>query len=230
MKTKFIIIATMMTIVGVHGNAIAYCNDWGDYSYLKNAYTNCTDQTASLVGHNCATMNPDESFMWHETDGKCYYVQSCKTCPSGYSLQYLDEDNSDFTYDYFCWYEPDESLLKASWPYHTCVKDTSCPDNTDWAALRTGYQKRTIYTGSNCTATIQYRCAAGYYGTSSNGTSGCTRCPAWSGAYKTSALNTRPLGTSAAGATAITGCYVSAGTYYDATGTFKISSTCPYKS
>ncbi|MCM1294391.1 MAG: hypothetical protein NC311_02420 [Muribaculaceae bacterium] len=228
MKTKFIIPITILTIFSVHGNAIAYCDDWGDYMQLKGVYSNCTDMTASFMTHNCATMNQYESFMWHETDGKCYYVQSCASCPSGYSLQYIDADATRFTYNDFCWYEPDEDINKAPYLYHTCVKDKNCPNDTDWAEYRTGYQKRTVY-NADCVASIQYRCAAGYYGSSTNGTSGCTQCPTWSDVYTTSAKTTLKRGTSAAGATVITSCYVASGTYYDVSGTFKISSTCQYK-
>ncbi|MCM1294313.1 MAG: hypothetical protein NC311_02010 [Muribaculaceae bacterium] len=228
MKTKFIITPTVLAIISVHGNAFAYCDDWGDYSALKSEYSNCTDKTSALIGaNNCATMNQTESFMWHETDGKCYYVQSCATCPSGYSLEYIDEDTTGIALDYLCWYEPDEDINKEPYPYHTCVKN--CPDDTDWAASGTGYQKQTVY-NTDCVASTKYRCAAGYYGSSTNGTSGCTRCPNWTGVYTNSTKTILARGNSSAGATSITGCYISAGTYYDTTGTFKITSTCPYKS
>lgn len=74
-----------------------------------------------------------------------------------------------------------------------------------------------------------YRCETGYYGKPTDAKSGCSQCPTWSGVYTNSALTTSARGTSYAGATAITECYVASGTYYDATGTFKISGKCEYK-
>lgn len=111
----------------------------------------------------------------------------------------------------------------------------NCASDTNWSTGNTGYQRR-LKRWCDCTSgtatcknQYEYQCAAGYYGTSSNGTSGCTQCPTWSGVYTNSAKTTLARGTSTAGTTAITGCYVAAGTYYDVTGTFKISSNCQYK-
>ncbi|MCM1294145.1 MAG: hypothetical protein NC311_01115 [Muribaculaceae bacterium] len=116
-----------------------------------------------------------------------------------------------------------------------CVKCTSCSNctsDTSWSAYGTGYQRityRTCACNGTCNTSYSYRCAAGYYGSSTNGTSGCTQCPTWTGVYTTSAKTTLVRGTSAAGATAITGCYISTGTDYDVTGTFKLTDVCPYK-
>ena len=107
--------------------------------------------------------------------------------------------------------------------FNVCRKpcDGTCSDCTTsaWTAGNTGYQKRT-YASCNtatcvCTKTAQYRCAAGYYGTSSNGTSGCTRCPS--------------SGSSAAGTTAITSCYLPSGTTgSDSTGSYTYTANCYY--
>ena len=73
-----------------------------------------------------------------------------------------------------------------------CVVDKTCSNctSTNWAAYGTGYQYRTLKTCNGttgvCSSSTAYRCAAGYYGSSSNGTSGCTRCPSQYGAYGTS--------------------------------------------
>lgn len=61
----------------------------------------------------------------------------------------------------------------------------------------TGYEKNTALTvtdGTCIRANTNYRCASGYYGTTSNGSSGCTKCPS--------------PGTSQADATIPTQCYV----------------------
>ena len=66
-----------------------------------------------------------------------------------------------------------------------------------WAAYGTGYQRRQ-YTNASCAVTnTEYQCAANYYGSSTNGTSGCAACPGG--------------GASAAGSTSATQCYITAG-------------------
>lgn len=117
-----------------------------------------------------------------------------------------------------------------------CVVDVTCSDceSEGWTAYSTGYQRKTTatcdVTNGTCTKTYSYRCAAGYYGSSTNGSSGCTRCTTTSSTYTTSALSTKVRGTSAAGSTAQTSCYVGTGTYYDASGTVSLSSSCSYSS
>lgn len=137
-----------------------------------------------------------------------YGIFSCTSCDAGYEL----------------------TQQTASVPgcsneisFNVCRKscDGTCSDCTTsaWTAGNTGYQKRT-YASCNtatcvCTKRTQYRCAAGYYGTSSNGTSGCSRCPS--------------NGSSTAGATAITSCYLPSGTTgSDSTGSYTYTSNCYY--
>ena len=64
----------------------------------------------------------------------------------------------------------------------TALCERSCPDcdSVDWASSGTGYEKRILANCNGetgvCTKTTEYRCAAGYYGSSTNGTSGCSEC------------------------------------------------------
>lgn len=97
---------------------------------------------------------------------------------------------------------------------------TTCTKFPSWANYSTGYQRGT-YEELNCRlcyceTKYSYRCASGYYGTTSNGTSGCTACPSG--------------GTSVAGSnSSITGCYVPASTELtDSTGTFSHTTSCYY--
>lgn len=115
----------------------------------------------------------------------------------------------------------------------SCVACQSCSNctSTSWAALRTGYESRiekSCSCSGTCSSSTKYRCAAGYYGSSTNGTSGCTQCPTWTGVYTNSGRTVEARGTSTAGTTAITGCYVAPGTYYDATGQFTLTANCDY--
>ena len=103
-----------------------------------------------------------------------------------------------------------------------CTGCSNCTSDTTWSATGTaGYEKKVTRTCScnTCNASTSYRCAAGYYGSSTNGTSGCARCPSSGGVY----------GTSAAGSTAITSCYIPSGTSMtDSVGTYEYTSNCYY--
>lgn len=107
--------------------------------------------------------------------------------------------------------------------------------NVSWQAYGTGYQRYTSKkcdcSGSTatCQSTYSYQCAAGYYGSSTNGTSGCTKCPTATGIYTDSARTTLASTTSTDGTTSVTGCNIPSGTYYDTTGTFTLTSKCSYK-
>lgn len=110
-------------------------------------------------------------------------------------------------------------------PGGTCVMaggGTQCTSlncrSTNWTAYATGYERRTYKycaTLTRCASSIQFRCAAGYYGSSTTGTSGCTRCP--------------NSGVSMAGSTEITSCYLPSGTTgTDTSGTYTYTADCYY--
>lgn len=131
-----------------------------------------------------------------------YKVFSCNGCKSGYAAV-------------------DQTLALSptcTITYKTCSKScpgcSNCTSDTSWSAAGTGYQRkanRTCNCGT-CNTSYQYRCAAGYYGTTYNGTSGCTRCP--------------NNGNSSAGTTSVTGCCISSGA--DTTGSYSYSPKCCY--
>lgn len=118
--------------------------------------------------------------------------------------------------------------------YQTATCECNCSNCTTsaWTAAGTGYQSRTVGTcdctsgTATCKNTTEYQCAAGYYGTTTNGTSGCSRCPATMSSTGTSFV----YGSSAAGSTDISKCYISTGTYKDTSGTFEITTRCYYSS
>ena len=103
-----------------------------------------------------------------------------------------------------------------------CGSCTDC-DSTNWSALRTGYQSRISRSCACgiCVETTQYRCATGYYGSSSNGTSGCSRCPSSGGIYGTSDLGNNKVQTK---------CYLPIGTSVtDSYGTYTTINKCYYE-
>ncbi|MBD5389442.1 hypothetical protein HDR63_04270 [bacterium] len=131
-----------------------------------------------------------------------YLVGSCVRCKTGYVI------DTDMYADGV------DGCIQAC--------DTStCKSDTIWTAGNTGYQKKTnrSCSGADCVETIVYQCAAGYYGSSSNGTSGCSRCLTVAGM----------TGTSAAGSTAQTNCYIPSGTSgSDSTGFFTYTANSYY--
>ena len=138
-------------------------------------------------------------------------VYNCTQCSAGYKL-----DGGTVEVD-GC-----SNAIQANGCILDCTGCSNCTSDTTWSATGTaGYEKKVTRTCScnTCNASTSYRCAAGYYGSSTNGTSGCTRCPSSGGVY----------GTSAAGSTAITSCYIPSGTSMtDSVGTYEYTSNCYY--
>lgn len=65
-----------------------------------------------------------------------------------------------------------------------CVHCTPTDIVGDWGLIAPGYERRIVGNGwaeSGCGdatgSRVEYRCAAGYYGQSTDGVTGCTRCP-----------------------------------------------------
>lgn len=110
---------------------------------------------------------------------------------------------------------------------YTCVEKTctGCTSDTSWSSAGTGYMKKVTRTCDCgvCSESTAYQCANGYWGSSTNGTSGCSQCPTWKKVYTDEVRKTEVRGYSTAGVTGMTGCYIIPGTYYDETGTFSIS-------
>lgn len=85
-----------------------------------------------------------------------------------------------------------------------CDPCHTCNNQKGWQDLGNGYMQRVKSCSHNnflptvCNSEIEYQCAPGYYGTTYNGTSGCTKCP--------------NSCTSPAGSTAASQCYIDAST------------------
>lgn len=92
-----------------------------------------------------------------------------------------------------------------------CGGNQFCLDcvSTGWEHYVTGYESKTTADciSGKCYKTVSYRCATGYYGNNVNGATGCTRCP----------TQYNVIGTSPAGSTKITDCYMPAGTTFNTT-------------
>jgi len=108
-------------------------------------------------------------------------VKSCTSCNDGYVL------TTDPTYGPVM--DQERSL-----PGNHCAKfedlkycksqvqcnSSNCNINSGWYDYAVGYQVYRQYScnsGACSSVATKYRCATNYYGTTSNGTSGCTACP-----------------------------------------------------
>ena len=202
----------------------AGCYSWN--CYVPDAWY----YSASPTSRNCA----DYTAMCVYLSGTVTGVASCMTCNPGYELA---KTTAGIT---ACSQSGDPSEDSGginSYTYTYCTKNCSTSNcaPTAWSAKGTGYETRTnrscstTGTSGTCNTSTQYRCAAGYYGSSSNGTSGCAQCAEAPSVYTNSARTTKARGTSSAGTASQNGCYLVAGTYYDVSGTFTVSGTsCTY--
>ena len=166
----------------------------------------CASAKIVRMGKNCQRWKNDVCLGIGSTSTASFIMaQGCDVCKSGYAL-------TGTTINYAGCQVPVETCEACS---KTC---SNCTSDTDFSAAATGYMKKVTRTCNTCTgtctATTQYQCAANYYGSSTNGTSGCSPCP--------------NSGKSPAGSTAATGCYITSGT--DTSGAFNFDGTqCYYK-
>lgn len=232
MKHKsLILIVSCMTLVLISNKATALdvgnigiidSGEWG--TVLSCTKTTCPSNTMALEILNqqtgtCANYGSAECY----TNGtKTYLYYPCQYCVSPYTM-------TDVAL---------QSQCGQTKQFKSCECICSNCNSESWANYGTGYQRyisRTCDCGGSsaiCQTSYYYSCAAGYWGTSSNGTSGCSPCPPASDIYTNSARTTKAQGTSTDDATDITDCYIAPGTYYDTTGTFtlsKLSNKCSYK-
>ncbi|MDR2412841.1 MAG: hypothetical protein LBD50_01355 [Rickettsiales bacterium] len=131
-------------------------------------------------------------------------VITCTSCQTNYVLTQKSINYSGCTFNF--------NICQSN-----CTGCMNCTSDADWSAYGTGYQKKTTKSCScnTCNSSTTYRCAAGYYGLSHNGTSGCEICPTG--------------GTSVAGDnTTISKCYASPPNGSDYSGNWQFMQTCYY--
>lgn len=223
MKYKSLILIIPCAALALGSNAHALSADIGGPStILQCTKVTCPANTWEFAYLNeedpskCSSYKSDECY---SNGTETFIFKPCNVCKTPYSKQ-----STTF---------PDCGLTTSFADYCGCNCGT-CQD-VSWQTYGTGYQRYTNNkcdcSGSTatCKATYSYQCDVGYYGSSTNGTSGCTKCPTATGVYTNSARTTLASTTSTAGTTSVTGCNIPAGTYYDVTGTFTLTSKCSYK-
>lgn len=204
MKKLFISTAIML-ITTAGTNASSYCNGWGNASetgYDTEAKIKTCSPQDWLPDPHCETLDPTYTFITEFEDGSCQRWDSCATCPSGYELQF----NDDIVLGDICFYDGDNKIFKDQW-------------------TATQYMKIEVY---QCVEKT-YSCRNGQYGTTSDGTTGCNSCPDAIDIYTDAERRNLAHSDSDDYAKYITDCYIPTGTYYDATGTFRLTRNCSYK-
>ena len=169
----------------------------------------CTDEDGNCEEVECEIEGNDDlsgctSYEALSSSG-CGSTHTCHDCKTGYTK---------------------ESFIWGKKTGYMCVQiicdASTCASDTTWRGGNTGYQYKTNRSCNSSNACIErtvYQCAVGYYGSSSNGTSGCTRCPTANSF----------TGTSPAGTTTATGCYIASGTTgRDTTGNFTYAGNSYY--
>lgn len=180
------------------------CGDPGNPS--NPAYANSKDVTNS----HCSVTTVE---CWYTVAGNGHTLKSCTGCKTPYTL--VSDGNFG---DTSC---NSQTSFRLTMNTCKCIC-SSCTDTGTWTAKGTGYEQRTgkgcDCSGSTavCKNTTHYRCAKGWYGTTTNGTSGCTQCPS-SGTTKDG------------GADSISDCYLPGDTTYSNTyGKYAYKCDCPY--
>lgn len=157
------------------------------------------------------------SDLYSETGVKGYLFRGCNTGSIEYKCDASNKYYQSGT-NIKCTVSTDSS---GNFKFSRCSGCKLCDDSDEfWRNGNTGYQRAYRYRFVNgTTATCndydidKWRCAAKYYGTSTNGVSGCTPCPTFEDVGLTEVCNQGacPYISSPAGATQITQCY--AGTW-----------------
>ncbi len=113
--------------------------------------------------------------------------------------------------------ELDSSAACAAVSICVCSSSTCNGNTTNWEHFDTGREMRQEYgctSDALCSTHRAFRCASGYWGTASGSTYGtCTACP--------------DNGTSSAGASSQSSCYITSGS--NAAGRFRYKNACYYK-
>jgi len=115
------------------------------------------------------------------------------------------------------------------------AQEICCGANIDYVVTGTNNHVQTVTkhtwnsATSVCSTSTIYRCETGYYGNPPSASYGCNRCPLWEDAFTEPGLRGTRYGTTdGPGATDASECYIPTGTYFDSTGTFKLTNNCNY--
>lgn len=182
---------------------------WNPVNSISDAIGNIYTWASAYPGSNCALIYQN----W-TTEG--YY-------PEGLGQAWLDGTKAGLSAYQICDWGSAGEICSAGCEMPGMSSYQDCSDFTSWNDIGNGYEESAgmTFLCNECydVGENKYRCAAGYYGSSTNGTSGCTRCPSSGGIY----------GVSAAGSTSIASCYIPSGkSMSDSVGAYTYTANCYY--
>ena len=170
----------------------------------------CPATSCPMIGEKIISVNSSDICYGSSARATCYQsgsvyyrVYDCRSCADG-TIQATETASLD------------DCGTKS---YTVCR--APCTADADFVSTgTTGYEKKTSCSSGGASST-QYRCAAGWYGASSDGATGCTQCPPNAESTATT--------TSPAGSALISACYTPAGnSFSDVAGAGTYSSNCGY--
>ncbi|MDE6250533.1 MAG: hypothetical protein K2M34_02780 [Alphaproteobacteria bacterium] len=192
-----------------------------DYTYAC-IYTSNTAVTEGWAGiASCCSCNPGYELKWTSVSST-----ACASSWEYYQNQSSSSENIKFG--------TGSGLSGSRYICTQNCQDSNCASDTSWVkvAPNSPYESMTVRTCSEygtrgiCNISAKYRCAENYYGSSTDGETGCKQCPQWSGVYADEKMTVNVVGKSNAGATNITGCFVKQNVYHDSIGTFETDGDC----
>lgn len=217
MKYKIIILATAIiayshTAIGTDKKPDLNIGGGGLIVNTCTTTTCGTNRPNMMQTQNICPLDATIQKCYKAPSGIIYLVNTCTSCAAGHTLtdvplrDIISECDVATTVKLCC---------------RTC---TACTSDNEYSASGTdGYDRKAIRTcdcNTGCKISrYTYRCAAGYYGTSTDGKTGCTRCPLSAGGTH---------GTSPAGKIDITSCYIPSGSFLELSGSGTYTDDCPY--
>ena len=203
MKIKIPIIATL--ICGLAGPGIAGTYQCTTTSTVPSGYS----VRSSGVTVNSYCSSSTTVYTCNGTYRACDSFMFCNSCTGGRVPTSVTSPSNGYC----------DRITTAD----CCVQCSNCTSDTNWVNAGTGYMRRASRTCScsgSCNTTYVYACATGYYGHSTNGTSGCTKCPTPSNnAYVTTVVTREE--------TTVSDCYIPAGfPTSDSSGSYSYTANC----
>jgi len=152
------------------------------------------------------------------------FIASCYKCKDGYKQVTKTDTVGPCSAAEYITCAEDTGGSTGGGDTGSCENGTCTANNDKWISAGNGYEANPVHAcfGSECKLMgTNYRCAAGYWGSSTNGTSGCDECPG---------LDSYHPGKSNPGNnTNITDCYIPKNiNITDDTGTYHFTSDCKY--
>lgn len=220
-KIYILLLSSLFIPINSFGKYCVYSNNCNDASGsdlpIEASVNNCASTDNSAYG-KCYV--PSDKPIIDSTTGLFYRVTSasCISCKRGFTKISISEGYTTEQMKQYVGPPGDQPFLCTQWDSsgNTLVDFATCEcickgdcTTIKWHQIAPGYEqmitKQCVCDGNSdarCEETPSYRCASGYYGTSTDGKNGCVKCPTL---IRNDGVENP--GTSSVGATSITNCY-----------------------